>query len=834
MKSTPSPVPSADAQPLEAFFRSLDRGTSVNFFGVQQAARRDAAPPQAPSFSNDSLSRFNVAGVSNSPSPPPGDDDPDLTPEGEQSLVNAFLDHFAVNVSWLGRPALRECLSSPSFSGDSRYVALYRHPLFLAAAHWGGARLLLDMGGASPVDRSFSHTWPLAALLPRLEKNFVRLLRKELSRFWTEVNTGSGTASSSPAEARPELLQHLNNLALLVTLVVTLGFFFIVMSRTPGSRVFIRLVIAILRRTRVPGEAGFQPPTIDGVDDLLIWHHWLDVFWVVHGMEILTATTGGHTLAYDPTEEFPTVPFPMGAAVLSSIPPPSTRPVNGPVPFDSLPLGEPYKCREYLGWTNPTLANPVDDPTRDLVIAKAFVSMETSGTFHLAAIIFELMGQTESYTRWLKDEAGLTLLAVLVAEQRLEAGGLSPGSSTVSSDSDFIMGVMHNPYLGEAIRRRRHLWNSATIVESRLPTELRDAAREADIDTILRLLSVLPGASGQQVLSFLLILRQTMMLLVSPEPFKDLLGDDYSSSGRSISDDSSMLSLDSDSTETDEIDAEDSLLEEWFTSLSFLEASRNALLISRTMRKLSEYITNAKNFKPNFAIFAYGCITASHAAWFHLLVLRRFRNLVAGAAPTEQARALDLYDDMVSDVQSCLLFIDASGQPQYAATRDLLNELLEGQSVKLDREQVQLLRMAQQTVHFCEHMEDVVLDGHCFQCAAERARARIGESGDLSVGGSTLDGTSNGLNSASFGQDPIGDMPELAMLGSLRLAKRVRFAATVEVQETYSKEEYPGRSMMAADPQDDNGNSTGANSQDFSLPLTALQRILQQRDGDQT
>lgn len=697
--------------------------------------------------------------------------------------------------------------------------------------------MLLD-GGTSPLDRTFSHSLPLGTLLPRLEKIFVRVLRRELSRFWAEASTVSNSA------AGPELLQNLDNLALLLTLAVTTGFFVIVISRFHGSRVLIRLLIAIFRRTRIPGEAGLTRPSIEGVDDLLIWHTWLDVFWITRSMEILTATTGGHVLAYDPASEFPTVPFVMGAAVLASIPRPSTRPINGPIPFDTIPLEEPYKCREYLGWTNPILANPVDDETRDGVIAKAFVAMEQAGTFHLGSFIFELMAHSEAFTRWLKEEAGLTLLAVLVAEQRLENGLSSPTStSPVSSDGDYVSTVLRNPFLGEAIRRRRHLWTSATVIESRLPTELRDAAREADVATVLRLLSVLPGASGQQILTFLLILRQTMMLLVSPEPFKDLVGDEYSSSGHSISDDSSMISSDTTETGSSE-DAEDALLEEWFTSPSFLEASRNALLISRTMRKLTDYISKSQSFKANYTIFAFGCITASHAAWFHLLVLRRFRNLVAGAPEAERARALDLYDDMVADIQSCLKFIDASGQPQYAATRNLLNEILEGQSTKLDREQVQMLRMAQQAVHFCEHMEGAVLDGHCFLCAAERAKARMGDSADLSAGGSTLDGASAGLSAASLGpQDPIADLPELAMLGNLRLGRRVRFAATVEVQETYSKEEYPGRSMMAKEEDDDEADEeeeedeqvgTGKNGQkhDFSMPLTTLHKILQQRDGD--
>ena len=722
-------------------------------------------PPSLDTFF-ESLGRLQQNPLLSSP-PPPSDsaprnnsedtDDPGLTPDGEQLLVDLFIEHGSSRLALLvQRSAVVECLRDifAPFKGDPRWPAIFQSRLFLAAAEWTGARSAHDRG-TSGADKSFSR-FPLSALLPKLQKRFIGLFRAELARFYLEAR----------ANGPPGSLQTAQNLSLLLTSMVTTIFLTSQMSRVDGAKAIVAQMVTIMRITRIPGETdipGLDPPRINGVDDLLIDHLWRDVFWFTAAVDGYLCAMSQSDSTFDAVQEFPTAPFLRPGNALKAVPAPSQRgTINGEIPDGPLREPQELRCIDFLGWLDPCVEQRDDrsgdaESERRTMLMKSFAP---GSNFPIGTLAFYGLGRVSAYAKWLKAKK-LSLVGVLVAKDILSHG---PNyRHLLPIDDAQISALLANPSLQEAVRRRNHLWNAFNFIFSCLPEKIAEASQGADLAAMLKLVEMLPDRGAETLLGFLTILRQSLMLLVSPEPFEDLGQAVAGSSGAP----DSKLSASSDDGSGDAT-PEVGLLEAWFSSTSFLHASRHAAIISGTMRMITAGIERGV-LQGTYVLFSMASVSATYAAWVHLLVLRRFRKMVAEANTADQARALTLYDDIHTDVQACLDILAASANANDSVTHGLLRNLLEDEEAQLTPADVQMLKMAQHTFKFCKHFDELgeTGGGTCFLCAAERAEA----------------------NSADFDQSSLGDplarLPEMSLAGpSAKGKKRVRFSDKVEVFET--------------------------------------------------
>ena len=207
--------------------------------------------------------------------------------------------------------------------------------------------------------------------------------------------------------------------------------------------------------------------------------------------------------------------------------------------------------------------------------------------------------------------------------------------------------------------------------------------------------------------------------------------------------------------------------------------------------------------KGSYILFSLSSTAATHAASFHLLVLRRFRSMVAGSHAAEQAKALTLYDELQSDIESCLDILKTTGNMQNQITRGLLQKLLDDAGAQLGPADVQMLKIAQQNFKFCKHMdEDGDADGACFLCASERAKPNSFDSDETMLA------------------DPLARLPEMFLSGlgwdssAKKKEKRyVRFADKVTVFEVQPME-------------DDDGESTDEDAEDVATNAEAAEEIV--------
>lgn len=739
--------------------------------------------------------------------------DDSLDPKLQRALLNAFVEVIPTGTSALDKESFLEILDSnnlpqrgktaegfSSSSYDRRWQELYTHPVLIACGLWFGARALLDRGsneGAADMPTAAD----LGRLIPKLETRFVRILRHELARFWAEASPRKNLKSSTK-KSSPESLHTLENLALLFTLGGTVSFLVLQMARLDAARVLSKHIVAMLRCTRIPGEIGIQTPKHQGIDDVLIEEHWRDVFWTTVAMESLLAATSGTKLAFDPVREFPTVPLSLPAMTLADIPPPSKREINGPIPDEILNY-PPFRCRDYLGYLDPAGALPPEMESRESALRRSFGDYRGGGPPFIGFVMFFALYQVSAFLVWLKEEAHISMLGVLAAEELVQEAIRPPEVQRVGTDESASSGgtlvaespppamgslprqvlrtiLLRKPLLKEAIRRRNFLWDAISLIEEALPQPLVKASENSDYDTLAAMLAPLPGDSAQLVFGILAMLRQLLMMLVSPEPFADLLegqDGDGKEAATDLDDDSTISSL----APTDHPDVESTMLHFWFSSPSFFDASRNAIIISANLKMLSTRFAS-RELDGNYLLFMCACTSATHAAWLHLLILRRYAALVSTSSAEEQSGAVQLYAELRSDIEACLEFLDASGQPQYAHAASLLRGILEGQAVKLTEDDLETLRIAQKGARFCEHVEGATDDGSvCYLCQSERSK---GKKTGLDKEGRPI-------------RDPLAQLPEY-QLGE-RLKKSVKFSEEVSEHETYTKEEYPARSMRAVD-----------------------------------
>ncbi|KAI9002525.1 hypothetical protein DFJ74DRAFT_775183 [Hyaloraphidium curvatum] len=817
-----------------------------------------------------------------------GGGDAALAPGADAQLLDAFVASLPPGSWAIHVAAYRECLEvqqdgtagSPGLAqADPRWAALYRSPILVATVRWLGARAVLDRDG-DPDGASLSPGTRLGTLVAVLERLWEALLEGELARFWAEAEAagarredverrGSLTSLEKVAGSGdvpawdPEIagrLQTMENLALEWSLCVVAVFVDLHLSRAVSSRALLRQVAAMMRVVRVPGEDRL-PAQLATFDDFFFSQQWVNCFWMLVVSELWFAASTDTEPLLDPVAEFPSVPYLMRPGLVASVPAPSGRPRGIPVPERILSIRR-ITCREYLGLVDPVRSTTLPAEDQETLLAGTVGRIAQLGPLPLRILLNYAVLKTAQLKSWARAR-GLSVFDVLVAEHALESG---PAAGTTGSEVRYLRRLAANPHLPEAIRRRRFVLRAVERVEGKLPPGLAKAARDADFDAFAAELPEMGPEGQQMVLASLLTMRLACMLLGSPEPFADLRpgGEEADSPSRApdvehpayneqvedLPDDaSSLLGLSDVSADPDppsesdaSSDADLRLLELWFATPAFTSASRDAISISAWARLLPSRFTAAQLRASPFASIA--CNAAVLAAWFHLLVLRRFSAIAVRAPAALQARALELHGDILSDVHACLELLDASGRPGHAASAGLLRSVLEGEGDGLSRADLQILRTARQVVGRCPHLAGGDADGTCWVCAAGRAgrlRGEGDEAGGEDAGDPLARVAGYGLARADSAEGVLSDAtarvvtPESSLAassasGSATAAgpRRVRFADAADVFETYSKEEYPARSMLAADHPEDAVRDPGADMGVMPLAVMLEQRT---RDG---
>ncbi|KAI9028049.1 hypothetical protein DFJ74DRAFT_661556 [Hyaloraphidium curvatum] len=610
------------------------------------------------------------------------------------------------------------------------------------------------------------------------------------------------------------------NLALLFALSVVAGVADHSMDRNRGGRAMLRHMYDILGATGVPRHR--RPHDIRrgywGLDDLLLTAAWIGVYWLAFAQDCTVSMALDMPTLHNPPRDHPGVPANLPAALVASVPAPTDRPPNGPIPaFLLRPEYYGPPARDYLGWIDPLLPIPSDNRARDRMLATHVSAIASIGHSYLHQMTLYAATRIIEFRRWLAG-AELSVLDVLLAKEVAEkAGSLSravrqPGSGLAGMDAAYLERLSRNPFLPEAIRRRDHLYEAVRCLRRALPAGVATAGETGHIADLAGTLPDWDVPQRMAVLGWvglLILSRQMSMSLCSPELFEDLDG-----WGRSAARAAAHASPEPAEPPPPPEDESDMLRTVWFSSASFGEASRHAMVISRQARSL------VSDLGPQrlglFYFTGIACRAAISASWLHLLVLKRFRHIAARAAPNAQARAVAVYEAMAADVRACLELLGASDLPPFQDAKVVLRSILEGDEVRLARADVQILTLARAVAARCPHAGGTAGEGACWICAVRRqggqdhdpAAAGEGDGGDplLEIpefGGVAKTAGWEPGRRWNLGKLARTDSDGDSQASSAKPRRRVKYHPEVRVFETYAREEYPARSMLAPDEEED-------------------------------
>lgn len=760
----------------------------------------------------------------------------DAIPPGSAMLVRKAFEevHGLVGTGGENRPRR----NPPIFRGDPRWPILYRHPLVVAVFQWAGAGIILQKPAQMRPNLNLERGTELAALFEDLESHMGLLLKRKLDAYWAKATRVLQTGDTSS-------LHDMESLSLSLSLTLAVLAADKELARPALALSFIKHLSGIWQFAGIPGEEGLQVD-ISRMDDFLFAQIHICSFWFVTTVNLALAAATNSPPVYDPVLDHPSLPSGAPIVPLISLPAPSEREPNGPTPAWLLARMIPLRAREQLGWMDPLRPARFDwDQITATMLKRCISGVGEGGLGHLVVPCVYLGARTSDYRTWLRNEAGLRLLDVLMAEELLRRDGDGDDSLPGLTEPEgrkrlakeaglprrYLERLSNNSFIAEAVRRRRFLRDAAGKIEAALPAAILDAARAGEVS------GVLSGPEYTLLVPFLAAMRQMIMVMDSPEPFEDLGPREGDISPRDNGHGSNSGSSDQD----DEDDEPEPLMRIWFNSATFGEAANSAAIISRTLRSVLDHwprvILTVNLLAGPFSV------SAIHAAWMHLLVLRRFRWLLGEASEAELAGALDLYNLIRAEIETCLELLDATGKPHFASTRTTLQGVLNGTRNSLSRSELQMLRLAKGSSRKCPHGIDSGA-GTCWSCTVESETSRrpsvTGLSGideplvakiplikapkidrrssDSTISQSSLDSSSS-ISSSTVGR-PTPTLPCVSSFGEIatviaivpaleaaadevQAKKRVRFADEIEIWETHHNEDYPARSQHAPDEPED-------------------------------
>lgn len=646
-------------------------------------------------------------------------DPPDLPATVRVRLINAALDKMP------GPPVDRHAIFAIHGLGpvlsqeiDARWRDLYRADILVAVLDFVGLNcaLLADDPGKTTTaaadgfsESATSET--LGELARRAETRFDAVLRLELERFKKEVEDAGSTGRTTEKKTNntppgTDDLQTPANLALLWALFIAAAFVDIRMSRMDVGYTYLGLIASVFR------SAGFSDPTsADNLDDFHFRSLWNNIFWIATAFDFWVSFQTRRESHLDPSANKELAKAPMSVPpewLLALIPHPSKRAIAAPIP-PKLLNGPRITAREFFGWADPLSEMEDKGEARALTLGFCVAGMKTNGTLQLASFLAYLALKISDFVRWLKEEAGLTMLELAVATEVLGSGqDEQPQIQTSNNhellEPDFTNSIhLKSPHLQEAVRRRSFLLDALEAIIHALPLDVAEAIAAHDLTALQTALPRSPPTVTLMLMSNMAHVREMVMQLSSPELFSNFAryDDDDDNDDLIPIPDASLQAKDSQSsltssnaTLTDNFEAS---LDLWFTSQAFQSASTNAVAISGLVRTLMATVAPAA-----LQVFSVVlCYSATHAAWLHLLVLQRFRSLVAHATGSDLGKAEKLYNDVRDDVQVCIDYLKIAGSESHQPARLLLEELFEEGDTKLARADMEMLRLSRQVARRC-------------------------------------------------------------------------------------------------------------------------------------
>lgn len=763
---------------------------------------------------------------------------PDLPPQLRAALITASLDKLPGGLSNFDRAAFLgiQGLGAPVSEIDKRWRDLYEAEIWTGVFDFLGLNGVVA-GGADPRDKTFSASGnkSLGELAALAETRFDYILRLELERFRKEVDVVGATAGTRDNDGllgRNDL-QTPRNLALLWSLFMAAAFADLGMSRMDVAYTYFGLLASIFK------SAGFAEPfSAQNMDDFQFGNIWNDIFWFSTVFDFWIALQTGKKPHYEPHDDSVISTVKLNVPPewqVAFLPPPSKRPIAAPIPplfRNNMPL---ITARDFFCWADPL--STVEDKDKEAARAKTLgfcvAGMKDTGTLQLGSFLVYLGYQIDVFIRWLKEEAGLTMLELLAASEVLgrsqvqketDSRRASPPSDL---DPNFERAVLKHPFLKEALRRHSFFLEALDAILTSLPSDVAEAAAANDIAGLQTALPRTPPPLILIVLGNITHVREMAMQLSSPELFTGLATHNNTNNAVETTNEPTYNELSMDI---------------WFSSNAFAAASQNAIAISALLRTVLATIPPSQLKSDMFSVIL--CYSATHAAWLHLLVLQRFRTLLAQASEADLGKAEALYNDVRSDVEACIEMLKIAGSEAHQSARLLLEELFEGRETKLSRADMEMLRLARQVARRCPHGNTssgspttANAEGYCWICSTTKREESQKEETDALVADLADDLAKKGfvsLASTSFtllsppslqGSKFPGSSEDLST--NITSRRKVRFADKVAVGETWSADDYPARSMRA--PFDPELEFPPATPQPPPSEVLSLNAIMEQR-----
>ncbi|KAI9029529.1 hypothetical protein DFJ74DRAFT_750034 [Hyaloraphidium curvatum] len=673
-------------------------------------------------------------------------------------------------------------------------------------------------------------------LAGRAEAHWRALLAGELAAFRDRASGGinhrTGNAGGRHAA---EGLQTAETLALLYALVLPAFMGHLVAGSLLDARRLLAHAADVVRAAGLPPEAFVGNPLPEDADGWLYMQHWLDAASNFMVADAGCAAVDRLPLTVDWPREFPGLRLRAPLVRVAMLPPPAP---GDPAPEELAKLLDGISFGEAWGWLDPDSAFSPPEPGDERhahVLRETVGNPGRNGFFAISMMVLFLELHWNRFEAYLGD-AGLDVVDLVVADDSERRNGADGPNGAESSahlspdDAARLDDALHNPRFPEADRRWRYLRSAAAQVEAALPPPLRAAEAQGwDVDACLALAP--PGFPPMFALFLLGVaaaIKRISMLLISPPPFAELLGPNRTSAlsrGSSGSDD-----LSSDSDRTPSVERRLTL---WLSTSAFASASRTAASLAALARMV------VGQFRPQLAGQSYTAgldRAAAFAAWFSVMVLRRFPSAFAGAPESAYPAAAALHSALHADARACLELLRTADRAEHEPVRVLLGALLDGEELRLSRRDVQMLALAKRAVGGkCRHGVRVG-GGECWACAARDARRRgAGERGGRGSEVHPVGDDGNETASSSEGEPealedgpyrlpslPEPDRPppprpapavprgilrppssppshssRSTSSGPRAPEKRVRFRPAVLVGTTHAPEDYPARSARA-------------------------------------
>ncbi|KAI9006348.1 hypothetical protein DFJ74DRAFT_387503 [Hyaloraphidium curvatum] len=639
-------------------------------------------------------------------------------------------------------------LGGSSAHVDPRFAQLYASSIWTAAVEWIGTRGPL-LRGADPADASYHPDISLGELADKLEAQYDRTLRSSLRDFWLRADRG-------------EDVRTIRTTAIVDSLFVAANFADLMMARVPVARSYLRQIFNIYRRTGIPASASTVDQdqwTLDQVFISACWNASMLDSWLAMQMDGIPSV--------EPHLDFPNAPMPAPVEWIIALGPPQDRRRASALPNWLLAKAAPLTCAQFFRGFDAT-AQPLPDPAERVPVLQRFVTgIRENSMIFLGTLMLYMGSKSTAFRWWLKDECDLTPIDLIIADG-IQAGTIA---RDVMSD-DFNTRVMRNPNLEEAKRRQAFIVEAVCAIDAALPPKVAAAINRGDLGELCIEFPHLPRGAVMLIFGFVCVGRTSGMSVIIPEPSTDVAHSAISVQENATSHLSSRFEFDL-----------------WLGSRAFSSASATATSIASIVRAFVAACT-PEELSAN--ILNAGLLySATQAAWVHILVLGRFRELLAGASPADLARAAEVHSSLVRDVEDCLRYIEVCGGESHQAVRVLLRALVSGEECRLSLADLEMLKLARKMAQRCPH-GNVADSGHCWICttASDSGTATASESGTGMV--------------EEDDPDPLARLPDDTR--QMRLTdkgegdvrhKRVTFDPVVTVELTYSKEQYPARSQLA-------------------------------------